>query len=623
MSFLSYNGISLQLIKTNSVTRIPRLSDDHTEYMWTDFIIDVRFIYNPAATSYNAFGIAVPGMLPPTTDSGIRSLLLQKRAALLYQEGGQNILQVLPNLPDGSTLDSDNGPTPLSININRIGSSRIFEGNYIVKASIVECVNGSLISAIASSRYSRTEDIDQDYLSTLNTSGTTYFRTNILAALGNVADFYRSYLIPPLLLGYKRERINFSIKSDGSSITWSCVDVEQKQELGSLSSPGTAASYGITQMGLNYSTSLLQGGPMGTASYGSICTASCWAQGMRFSDRYGMLQFCIRVAYQKLAQVAPLGMVSGGEITEDVFANRVSMTISYLVLDDGQGDADLLVPIIGTIGDQLPLPSLPNNTGVNPQPPFAKGTRGTAGYELAVSGFMNACANTTGGDTTGNLLDPQLYVPGTQYGTGPIVQPFPDPGLPAPQLYNPSLRQRGKRQQRGSLGNKSIYKAYAGRSSTVNTGGIIQVPIASIPSSSSSGSSSPGLGSTDSTGSSTPANTSVNLQLFQATAKKVVEWSVERIGAVPELPDPTVPQSYANNFTLLNATVTPLMLEAAPDGYSVVYRCSGVYTYSIVNPAQIQNITFDIPPWLNITANAYTELQASDFEDGIINNPQV
>lgn len=618
MSTLTYNGISLQLIKTNSIQKTPKYSDDKTEYMWTDFIIDLVCIYNPAATSYNSIGTYQPGNLPMTTDAGIRSALCQPRRPLLFQEGGIAILDIPSNLTDGGAIDCDNGPHPEVNDITRIGSSRIFWVSYIIKASIIECPSGGFVVPIASNRYTRQESINKDFISTLTTSGITYFRSNVLAQLGDAgnADYYRGYIIPQPLLGYQREAVNFALDSNGLVIRWSTTDVEQKQELGSQLVPGTAASVGITQMGLTYNAGAMSGGPMGMVSYGSICSVNTWAQGIRYIDRYGAIEFIIRVAYQKLQNVAPIGIVTGGTISEDIFNNRVEMSISYTVLDDADGFPDLTVPIQSVVGNQIDLASLPNNTGFNPQPIGSQATRGTAAYELAVSSFATACASSQSSDPTGLNLAPDLYVPSQQYGSGIQVGAFYNPGIPSPVVVAPSIRQKKKSQARGSLGNKGgQVTSNPIRSDFINTQGIIQIPIASNINT-SSGSSSGNPGSQNSTPSC------VNIQLFQPTSKKVTKWSVERLGALPEIPDPTVPQSYNTNYTLLANNISTNGIEIMADGYTPIFRASGEYSYSLLTSVQLNDyLPFDIPTWVNLQANQNTQIIPSDFEQGIINNP--
>jgi hypothetical protein len=617
MSLLTYNGVTLQLVKTNVIQKTPRYSDDKTEYMWTDFIIDIVCIYNPAATSYSATGTFAPGNLPMTTDAGIRAALAQPRRPLLFQEGGISILNIPSTQADGSALDCENGPIPQVNDIVRIGSSRIFWVSFVVKASVIECPSGGFITAIASSRYMRQESIDKDFLSTLTTSGITYFRSNVLSQLAagqNVADDYRGFIIPQPLLGYKREAVNFAIDSSGIAIRWSTTDVEQKQELGAQAAPGTAASVGITQMGCTYHSGAMTGGPMGMVSNGSVCSVNVWAQGIRGIDRYGAMAFIVGVAYQKLQNVAPIGIVTGGTVSEDIFNNRVEMSITYTVLDDQDGFPDLTVPIQNVVGNQIALPSLPNNTGLNPQPIGSQFTRGTAGYQLAVSNFATSCSESESSDPTGLNLPQDLNVPGQQFGAGITIGAFYMPPIPSPAVTAPSVRVKGKRNARGSLGNKNKVTSNPIRSDFKTTQGIIQIPIASNIQNSSPGGGNPG--------SQNSPPSCVNIQLFQPTSKKITKWSVERIGALPEIPDPTVPQSYKNNYTILANNISTNGIEIMADGYTPIFRASGEYSYSLLTAVQLNDtLPFDIPTWVNFTASSTTQIIPSDFESGIINNP--
>jgi hypothetical protein len=592
------------------VKRNARFSDDTSEYMWTDFIIDVNCIYNPGATSYSSATIQQPGNLPMTTDSAIRFALMQPRQYLLFEEGGQTILFVTPNLPSGGAIDCENGPIPQFVDITRIGSSRIFYINYVIKASVIECPIGAFISPIASNRYSRTETIDNQYRSTIITSGITYFRSNVLEALGQDADSFRGYIVPPLLLGYKRMNLSFELSADGITLRWSTTDVEQFQDIGDLATPGSAASVGITEMGLTYQTGQFQQGSMGLAGFGSLCNVRCWARGLKGADRFAMIQFIFRVAWDKLTNVVPIGMLRSCELTEDVFNQYVELNMSYMVLDDSVGFPDAYLPITGVVGNTILIASLPNLGGVNPQPPFSKGTRGTAAYMLAVNSFAKACYTSLGqisADDSGTILPPDAYSQVVPYGDSPSVTGYYDPGNPAPNTTSPSIRQQGNPAD-GALGNKNIHTSYEVKESSFTNKGLVQAPTAMA---SANVTLPPG----------TP--TSVILQLFQPISRKVVEWKAERIGAIPIIPDPTIStgSQYYGKLVLMSHVKSPIGIEAMPDAYTKIYRISGVYTYaSLVPLGDTESLSFAIPPWLNLQTDQTTQLTQNEYAQGIINN---
>lgn len=628
MSQLTYNNVQLQFLKTNVIERTPRMSDDKTEYMWTDFYIDVISIYNPAATSYSPLGVQQFGNLPMVTDSAIRSALLQPRRALTYEEGGISIITLLPNLAGGGAIDCDNGPIPQSCTVVRITSSHMFWVQYSIRVSIIECNIGAFISPIASSRYTRSESIDLQYRSTLTTSGIAVFRSNVLASLGADADSYRGYLIPAQLLGYQRTNISFNVNSDGSRVEWSTTDVEQLQGgLGNINIPGTAASIGITKVSMKYHIGQHEQGPMGIAGFGSRCTVSCAAWGTRFSDTFAMILFLFTIAVEKLQNILTIGVLSGADLTEDVFEKIVQINMSYICLPEGMGFNEVALPMLGSVGDTVQILSLPDLGGICPQPFFESGTRGTAAYMLAVNAFGTACFSSLSGlntDDTGTIVPPNSYSESNSFGTSPSVNGFYTPSAPSVQGSQSDVRIRGTQSdpQIGADEQKNMNIKGSFKSQNKTSKGIITLPIASSLSSSSGG---------DDSGSGNP--TCVNVQLFQPITKKVVEWSVERIGAVPQIPNPIPPGGQGSlsggggsgsGLTLLSSYIAPIGMEVMPDGYSRIYRISGTYEYSMQNPLGDNDpVQFDIPTWLNILPDQTTQLAKKSYTYGVINNPTV
>lgn len=618
---LSYNGIELKLLKTDMVVRQPNWSDDDTTYKWTDFTISVSCIYNAAATSYVTLGQQY-GSLPPTTDGAIRHFLTQPRRPLFYSEAGEAIISLPALFQDGSTIDENNGPIPLFLNITRITPSTFYV-TFSVKCSIIECPPGGIPDPIASSRYSVSESINKQFLSTMTRSGITYFRSNVLAIIGDTPDDYRSYIIPALLLGYKRTQLDFGLSSDGLRIDWSVIDEEQIQDIGDPSVPGSAGSIGITDMGLTYHVGNLIKSSLGLASLGSICTVNTWAIGQKGANRYSMLLFLFTVILDKLANVILFGVPSSCEVSEDIFLNRIDVQISYVCVDDGAALAGLALPLNGVIGQQIL--SLPNLSGVNRNLPLGKGTRGTAGYYLATSNFATACYTsytTVGQDPTATLIPPDAYDNNPQRGVGPTIKGYYAPAAPSQLNYpiNPPVRQRGF-QSVGVFAAQTMYTKYEVFSHYITSKGIITIPKTITC-------------STDQNNPNYQPDCNpvscVNIQLFQPVTMKVVEFSIERIGAVPEVPNPAVNQTYKNgqinpyygNYTLKSSTISTIGNELMADGFTQVYRITGVFNYSCINPLNDNaKVPFDLPPWVGVLPSIATQVSPNNYEDGIINLP--
>lgn len=650
MSFLVYNNIGLELLKTNSVDRKVKYSDDETEYVHTEFTINVTAAYNPAqgATTYS-FGNPpqyVPGNLPMETDSAIRHFLMQPRKYLIYQEGGIDILIIEAIDEFGNAIDAYNGPIPMSCTITRIAGVSLFYVNYVVKCFVIECPEGTdcqnpaTCCALVSSRYARSEQLDDQYRSTLITNGIAYFRSDILDQMGVDADYFRSFLIPPQANGYKRVNVQFSIAANGLMVEWTTYDREQFVDLGSIDRSGTAASVGITDMELRYSarSALGNSGAPKIEGYGAYVNVTASAKGQRWANTLNMVIFLMVVCVQKLGSIFPgaqgatvAATPAGTAVSEDVFRKEVSITIDYFcqpVANAGLAAVD--VPIIGFIGQspQGPfLQNLPDLGGLNPIPPFASGTRGTTAYILAVKAFAEACYCSlcpSESDFTGTINDFNNFcTPYNLNGQIPSVQGLPPPVPPETPYY------RSPGENFRSLGNpqQTAYLEYRIDNDVDTDTGIKQMPIASPPPQSS-------LGSPSSTSSVPPNDASwynnpacVNIRLHNPISCTKVTWSITRTGCIPEPPDPRPSQQMDSYYTLLKRQVSPKAVQLDSSGGIPVYRLTGIYWYSTTNSVPNEAfLPFPVPPYVTITQNLgipnpFIEIEPEDWEQGIINNP--
>ncbi len=648
MSQLTYNDITLDLIKTNSVDRSVKLSDDGTEYVHTEWTISINAVYSPSilATGYSAGPTRGPDNLPMITDQVIRHYLMQPRRSLNYQDGGIDIINIPVNLEDGGAIDAFNGPTPQSCTISRIVGSRIFYISYVIKCFVVECPPetdcpelNQICCALASSRYSRTEMIDEQYRTTMITSGIAYFRSDILQAFRQSADVARGFLIPPQLRGFKRKNIQFMLASNGMVIEWTCYDVESFLDLGALGYAGTAGSVGITDMDLKYTCQPLIGGagPVKVAGYGANVNVTASAKGMRGANTLDMTYFLIAICMQKLGSIFPGGigqpvnsMPGGTKIIEDVFRKEVTVSMDYQCTLSPQvgGNALSGVPILGWIGSSFFGPimtNLPPLDGLNPTPPFSNGTRGTLPYQLAVESFADACycsLSPIDRDPTGQITAPDLYTPASPYGNIPSVQglqPGPQP-LPNPYYLQPGIAPPQ------SLGNPSAtgYLEYRIDDDIETDTGLIQVPLSGPPPTS-------GGSSSDSSGLPPPndpkwynTKSSVLLRVRNPMSRKKVSWAVTSVGKIPEAPDPVPdPESSLDKYyTLIKREVSPKAIELDTSGSIPVYRLEGVYWYAVRDSVPNQAyLPFPMPPFNGIEKGVWTEMEPDDFYQGIINYP--
>lgn len=103
------------------------------------------------------------------------------------------------------------------------------------------------------------------------------------------------------------------------------------------------------------------------------------------------------------------------------------------------------------------------------------------------------------------------------------------------------------------------------------------------------------------------------LQLHAPFAQKVVEWTAVRVGAPPDLPDPTPTSS---NEELAEYDILPQATTLEPDGQTRRYTVAGLYVYHVSEPDWLeQGIPFPTPPY-QVARNG--RLTRANFVGGII-----
>jgi hypothetical protein len=417
----------------------------------------------------------------------------------------------------------------------------------------------------------------------LTTSGITYFRANVLAALATDADAYRGYIIPPPILGYQRVSTVVNISPDGLALQWTTVDLEQFIDLGNVFLSGTAASYGIVRMELINSVGnppIAGNAPMPSPQ--TFVDVQCTCFGMKAASTFYMALFAVQTIYAKLSPLQGWLFVNGFQITEDVFNNIVTVAVKgmYFTNDSEKiGPAPIPFTIIGN-----PISTLPYLGGQNPYPPFSQGTRGETALILAAHRFSVACYTPIAGlgvDETGTILPPDLYIP-------PVQNSLPAQSVNVGQLTNnpgQDLRQLYLEDASGLYGPKStIYTRTDIKDEWMMPEAIIP-GLLSIPVSNGSGQN----------------QTLTTMNVANRVTKRKISFSFERLNSPPEIPNPTTQD---NNYVLIDRTISTGSPETMGNGKDVIFRTSGSYTYAVLSPVNLTDpIPFSPPPSVNATWN--------------------
>lgn len=245
MKLIQYNGVTLEVVRTNLVQRQVVMSDDNTTYLWDKWTVDVYCVYNPRTTSYETsndpgFGTSrdaagsppqfILGNVPGMTDAALRHLLSQPQKTLRLDMGGRDNWLISP-LPGSSpvyvTDAAGTGPLP------EVGSiiHNFGDHTFLVQFRVTTCVSENPFrltqTPLISHRWTRYLDTDEDYYATLTTEGEAIFRVDEILRIGAWPDQYRQDLFHPVPPNCQRGPIQVAALPDGSGVRYRFVDYEQ------------------------------------------------------------------------------------------------------------------------------------------------------------------------------------------------------------------------------------------------------------------------------------------------------------------------------------------------------------------------------------------------------------
>jgi hypothetical protein len=250
--------------------------------------------------------------------------------------------------------------------------------------------------------------------------------------------------------------------------------------------------------------------------------------------------------------------------------------------------------------NQLPLAAIAspapfaNAGGVYPSFPNDAGTRGTQIGEIVTAALKAAC---------GDCAEPADCAP---YDTGAYgllgIYCGPPPALEVQvQQYIPEQQNY----YRQSL-NIPPTHSYDIESRYEDDRGIRQIaPTGPPPSTSKYGEPPPG---------ETQQNAEM-VQVRSRVTRRIVTWTCESYGFPPPVP-PDITND--QNEVFLYGELTPTSVYLMPDGHTLAFRISGVYTYGLIEPRGVGDILpFDVPPWIEF---AWGDAVVDNYQHGIIDS---
>ncbi len=601
MSVLTYNGITIGLTKTLGIAHEPQRAEDGT-YLHTKITIEVEgIITGPISQSQNPVTL---GNVSGTIDAGsisdtvraIRHALLQERQLLVYDVGDSPTPMITAPGLDGTgnflPCDANNGPIPGALAIVRVDGLTTFHVRYSVTCHLFECPGASgTPQALISNRYAQSHSIDSQYFTVITTTGQAFFNTSVLEAAQQQADDFRQVLFPPVPRGFKRLSVNIIATPARNALTYQVVDQERYFDLGDTGRTGTG-SY-ITDIKADYTVSSTgqAGAPVSMFSAHQV---NVQVVGSKAASTWGMIKKALLIAQAKLPITDPSkGFLTSMVIRQGMTEPTISLSASMLINPSNAG----MVPGIDATALQIEN-VFQDQGGINPSFPSRGGTAGTYQNELLVSAWKAACSPPTKpyeGSVASANSDSSV-----SDNTGPVVTIGTSADLP-------TIRTKFSTSQA-----QNLYTDYKVDTKIVTDTGIMQVANSGAVSSNSSA----GVYSSGSGSSSGSDSDSVFLTYSRPTQRKIVEWTAERSGAMPDVPNA---QPVDSNLVLIDSghiqVCEPSLLT---DGFTLSYRVAGRYVYGMKkNLSPTADLVFPAVPWQSDYYGDNT-LTATNFLDGII-----
>lgn len=249
-----YRGIDLEVERVVQWSDRNIYSEDNTERIMRHVALAVQCVINPSATFLaDQVGVA-------TTAAGVaaelKRRLLVPRGELVIRVGNSEVLRSpqdqrkpgTPGLayPDGVArhyCDARGGPNPLHVDVTSIHGTKSMLATFAVETWLADNRIGdggepAEQSALIAHRWEQSNDLDEHYYSTRTITGRAVFRADWLYTLDDQSGYlrqadlkpqdYLAYLNHPLPFNYRRERVRTRVSSDGLTLDYTIVDVEQQ-----------------------------------------------------------------------------------------------------------------------------------------------------------------------------------------------------------------------------------------------------------------------------------------------------------------------------------------------------------------------------------------------------------
>jgi hypothetical protein len=494
----------------------------------------------------------LPGETPSQTVARLSHMLQVPRKGLIYSAGGSPLLSVVA--PSGLTtdqvIDAANGPTPGPLIVQTLKSEVAWQISLSVEAHVVDCPEGQKPNYL-SHRWTETMDVDRHAMTKRTRQGTIVTRSDLIK--GTSPDILRGLVAPGLEPDFIRTSSSYTLSPDGLQLSYRFVDEEQY-----LMPPDGASE--------------AEGEFFVYAGRGGANRAAECRVRLRSSkdiDKGTLISRCMSICLAKINAAGPLRPEAGnvvfkpnGKIDNNTpnpppFIEDLSIgEVLYRNEVEVRARARLQ-PVKDKAGvnvNMKPFAVKPAYSELGSVQPFDPGLRGTAQLAMVAAALQDPCLRQTITLTPGQI--PDQATPSTGHVAATVTISPVQPNSSDAEL---------------KTGEPGIYSVYDIRTRIVRDEHMLQLPVGKAG-----------------------ADAAV-IQLAAPTHRRVVEWSAEKLGAPPKVPNPN--PAGGSNAVLLEAHFDPGQMDVGADGETLRYVCSGRYEYAFRNSDKVR-LAAGVPPWL-------------------------
>lgn len=476
--------------------------------------------------------------------------LLHPRRAFRMSINGDTILET-------STVDANNGPHPVSLEVTRIAPAA-FNVNYTIRVAVIQCASGGIdpISGepfvdaeanpgVVSHKWNYEETVDDCWYRKRTWNGVIR-----VSSIATPPDLFRRLVVPPLAAGYKRESQRFAMEPNGLNGSYTITDV----------SVDAAAPFPALDWGGTHSRSLGIDGVKQLASY------HVWMKGAPGADKVQLLARCLQAARGRLGTIGDkFKLTDGSGVTAKITNvsmshaendSRVELRMTALVVatDKDPTALGLHMKRFGEDFSQFPGYNRQVSVQLNPYDPtlpvgaFVSYLQSPCGGPKGMPQPLSSAAPPEGDlppqrEPQGDTRDQPE--PSAQYDIVPEVQDDPEP------LKISQAQEGGE-----------YYDGYVVTTQYKREGGKVAIPVFNPLEDGSE---------------------IVTVQRRPPMTVRIVEITAERNNAPPELPDfeDIADSSGDGGAVLLRSNVSPISPQLEPDGRTVLYSMKARYEYAM------------------------------------------